>query len=102
MGIPEQRGSAIAAGEWQCVFIPEGRVFQASCRTFVAMLHAENCIDYDPQTEYPVYSTSAPEGDGICIFFSPPAAQRFKDLIKFWHGFPLQEPKHLKLARRLL
>jgi hypothetical protein len=102
MGITEGRGSGIAAGQWQCVHMPKGRVFKASYRTFIGMLHAENRIDFDPETEYPIYSAPAPEGDGICFFFSPPAAQRFKNLIKFWGGFPFQEPKHLKLARRIL
>ena len=102
MGISEKRGSGIAAGQWECVHVPRGRVFEASYRTFIGMLHSEHCIDYDPDTEYPVYSAPAPEGDGVCFFFSPPAAQRFRNLIKFWGGIPFQEPKHLKLIRRVL
>lgn len=102
MGVSEQRGSAIAAGQWACVQIAQGRVFDASCRTFLGMLNAENSTNYDPKTEYPIYSARAPEGDGICVFFSPPAAQRFRTLIKFWGGFPFQEPKNLKLLWRVL
>ena len=102
MGILEKRGSGIAAGQWECVHVPRGRVFEASYRTFIGMLHSEHCIDYDPDTEYPVYSAPAPEGDGVCFFFSPPAAQRFRNLIKFWGGIPFQEPKYLKLIRRVL
>ena len=102
MGLSEQRGSGIAAGQWQCVHLGHGRVFEASYRTFVGMLHAENCIDYDPETEYPIYSAPANDGNGICFFFSPPAARRFRRLINFWGGIPFQEPKHLKLVRRIL
>jgi hypothetical protein len=102
MGITEERGSGIAAGQWGCVHIPQGRVFKASYRTFIGMLRAEDRISYDPETEYPIYSAPAPEGDGICIFFALPAAQRFRNLIRFWGGFPFQEPKHVKLARRVL
>jgi hypothetical protein len=102
MGVLEQRGSGIAAGDWQCVRLSHGRVFEASYRTFIGMLHAENCIDYDPETEYPIYSAPADDGDGVCFFFSPPAVHRFKDLIKFWGGIPFQEPKYLKLVRRVL
>jgi hypothetical protein len=102
VGVSEQRGSAIAAGEWQCIHIPQGRVFVASYRTFIGTLHADHSINFDMRTEYPVYSAPAPEGDGMCFFFSPPAAQRFKSLIKFWGGFPFQEPKHLNIFRRIL
>ena len=102
MGISEERGSGIAVGQWQCVHIPQGRTFNASCRTFMGMLQAENRIAYDPHTEYPVYSSRAPEGDGICVFFSPPAAQRFRTLIKFWGGIPFQEPKNLNVLWRIL
>jgi hypothetical protein len=102
MGIPEDRGREIAATQWECVHIPRGRVFKASYRTFIGMLHAENRIDFDPETEYPIYSAPAPQGDGVCFFFSPPAARRFRNLIKFWGGIPFQEPKHLKLVRRVL
>jgi hypothetical protein len=102
VGISEQRGSAIAAGQWECVHIPQGRTFDASCRTFLAMLNAENSTSYDPRTEYPIYSARATEGDGICIFFSPPAAQRFRTLIKFWLGIPFHEPRNLKVLWRVL
>jgi hypothetical protein len=102
VGISEERGSGIAAGQWACVHIGRGRVFMASYRTFIGMLQAENRIDFDPHTQYPVYSAPAPEGDGVCFFFSPPAARRFSYLIKFWGGIPFQEPKHLKLFRRVL
>jgi hypothetical protein len=102
VGISEQRGSAIAAGQWQCVHIPDGRVFWPSHRTFIGMLHAENRFGYDPGTEYPIYSAPAPDQDGICFFFSPPAARRFIELVKFWGGIPFQEPKHLKFLRRVL
>lgn len=102
MGVLENRGSGIAAGEWQCVHIPQGRVFDASCRTFMGMLLAENRVDYDPQTQYPIYSARAPEDDGICIFFSPPAAQRFGTLIRFWRGIPFQEPSNMKSLWRVL
>jgi len=100
VGISEQRGSAIAAGQWACVQIPQGRVFGPSYRTFMSMVHAEHCIPYDPKTEYPIYSV--PAGDGICFVFSPPAAQRFSKLIKFWGGIPFQVPENLKLVRRVL
>jgi len=102
VGILEQRGSAIAAGEWQCVHIPQGRVFGASYRTFMSMVHAESCIPYDPKTEYPIYCLPAPEGDGVRFVFSPPAAQRFNKLIKFWGGIPFQAAEHLKLVQRVL
>jgi hypothetical protein len=68
----------------------------------MAMLQAANRNGYDPQTEYPIYSSRAPEDDGICIFFSPPAAQRFKTLIKFWRGIPFQEPQNLNVLWRVL
>jgi len=102
VGVSEQRGSAIAAGQWACVQIPRGRVFGPSYRTFMSMVHAEHCIPYDPKPEYPIYSVPAPEGDGICFVFSPPAAQRFSKLIKFWGGIPFQVPENLKLVRRVL
>src|SRR3954470_20323255 len=68
MGVSEERGSAIAAGEWQCIHIPQGRVFLASYRTFIGTLHADHSINFDMRTEYPVYSAPAPEGDGMCFF----------------------------------
>jgi hypothetical protein len=66
------------------------------------MLHAESRIDYDRQTAYPIYSFPAPDGDGMCFLFSPPAAQRFENLIKFWSGITLHEPPDLTLTRRIL
>ena len=92
----------MAAGQWECVHIPEGRVFGASYRTFMSMVHAENCINRDPKTEYPIYSIPAPGGKGICFLISPPAAQRFSKLIKFWGGIPSQAPKDLKFVQRVL
>jgi hypothetical protein len=66
------------------------------------MLHAESRIGYDPETEYPIYSLPAPEGGGMWFLFSPSAAQRFQNLIKFWSGVTLQEPPELTVTRRIL
>jgi len=70
MDISNRRDS-LAMDQWHVVYIPRSRVFEASNRTFLGLLHAENSIDFDPTTEYPVYSAPAKDGDGMHYFFSP-------------------------------
>jgi len=88
--------------QWRCVHIPRSRVFEASNRSFLGMLHAENSVDYDPIAEYPVYRVPADKEDGIFYLFSPPAVQRFRNLMKFWNGASLEHAPDLTVARRIL
>lgn len=88
---------------WYCVHIQRSRTYEASNRTFISMLQAENRIVHVlPQVEYPVYGAPANDGDGVCYFFSPQAAEQFKSLVKFWGGFPFEEPRHLKFMKRVV
>ena len=87
---------------WYCVHIQRSRTYEASNRTFLSMLHAENRIAHVPPVEYPVYGAPANDGDGVCYFFSPQAAEQFKSLVKFWGGIPFEEPRHLKFMKRIV
>jgi len=101
MDISNRRDS-LAMDQWNVVYIPRTRVFEASNRTFLGLLHAENSIDFDPTTEYPVYSAHAEDGDGMHYFFSPVAANRFRLLLKFWSAVPMEAAPDMTLLRRIL
>ena len=101
MDLSDRRGS-LSMDLWRCVHIPRWRVFEAYDRTFLGMLHAEHSVNFDLVTEYPVYRAPAPDEDGICYWFSPPAAQRFKNMMRFCSGLAPEQPPDLTIARRIL
>jgi len=101
MDISNRRDS-LAMDQWNVVYIPQSRVFEASNRTFLGLLHAENSIEFDPTTEYPVYSSAAELGDGIHYFFSPVASNRFRALLKFWSAVLMEASPDMTLLRRIL
>ena len=95
------RRESLSMDQWKCVHLPRSRVLMESYRSFLAMLHADNRVAYDPNTTYPIYCSVA-NGGGLWFLFSPPAAVRFKRIINFWSGKPLKAAPDLKNSRRIL
>ena len=86
-------------GQWYCVHIKKSRVFEATTRTFESLLKGE---PRHPEIDCPVYGKPANDGDGYCYLFSPQASIQYRIFLKFWGGFESEEPKHLKMMKRVL
>jgi len=83
---------------WNCVHIPHTCVFHAVNRTFLNMMF-ENGVH--SRAGCAIYRTVPDDADGYLYYFSPAAAEQFKEFLQFWGSVDIPEPDHLGWMRRI-
>jgi hypothetical protein len=58
--------------------------------------------DNPAKPAFPVYSSIASDGDGLCYFFSPEAMKRYSGLVTFWDAYEVPEPKHRERLQQVV
>jgi hypothetical protein len=82
---------------WYSIHLPHTCVFHAVNAAFLNMLRTELHA-----SGFPIYRTVPNDGDGYLYYFSPAAAERFRQFLEFWGGAVSNEPAKLECMRRIV